>query len=151
MDRWVITFSDRARLSGDEQKLVRADHKDKRRHTDLGLKRMQSDENDVQNLQNQINLFNPFARKSKHLVCISTNDITHDDIKQDLLMVQERGSKHLQQFVEKWLLPDGTENFHDAIQKSKSKTFANLTNITIQMLSGGTKTIKADRDLFVDF
>ena len=86
-----------------------------------------------------MNLFNPFGRTCEELICISTNDVASNEIKNDILSVTMRGSELLTNFVKQRLLPDSTGNLHDPIPQNKSKTFANLTNVHVATPSGKSK------------
>lgn len=80
LNRWMITFSDRARLSNDIRKMVGITRDGSRSHGDRSSSRMKRDEADVKKLEEQIVQFNPFNRQGGELVCISTNDVARDDI-----------------------------------------------------------------------
>ena len=90
LDRWMITFSDRARLCNDIQQMAGVRPKSKSLG-DSGSKRIRRDENDVRKLEEQIQRFNPFNREGEELVCISTNDVAGADITEDLLGATQRG------------------------------------------------------------
>ena len=109
---------------------------------------MMRDENDVQKLEEQIKQFNPFNREGEELVCISTNDVAGNDIREDLLTATQRGREQLAGLLEKRLLRDATQSIHDPIVKNKSKTFESLNLVEVSTTTGRGRTIKADRDLF---
>ena len=90
LDCWMITFSDRARLSNDIKQMAGA-RPGSKSLGDSSSKRMMRDENDVQKLEEQIKRFNPFNREGEELVCISTNDVAGNDIREDLLTATQRG------------------------------------------------------------
>ena len=148
LNRWMITFSDRARLSNDIRKMVGMTRDRSRCKGDRSSSRIKRDETDVKKLEEQIVQFNPFNRTGEELVCISTNDVARDDIREDLLTAQNRGTELLTKFVSNRLLPDAPEKFHDAIPKNKSKTFTNLNTVNVVTPAGQKKAVKADRDLF---
>ena len=68
-----------------------------------------------------MNLFNPFERTCEELICILTNDVASNEIRNDILSVTIRGSELLTNFVKQRLLTDSTGKLHDPIPQNKSK------------------------------
>ena len=89
----MITFSYRARLANDAKKLVGMSTGGLSSHGYLGSHRIKRDQNDVARLHDQIKQCNPFGRDCEDLVCISTNDVASDDIKEGPLSA----SKHVKE------------------------------------------------------
>jgi hypothetical protein len=139
LNRWMITFSDRASLSNDVRQMVGMTRKESRSRGDRSSQRMKRDEADVKKIEEQLQRFNPFDRQNDDLVYISTNDVAHDEIKLDLFTASTRGTDLLTEFVANRLLPDASVCLHDTIPKNKSKTFANLSTVSLTTSAGKSK------------
>ena len=120
LNRWMITFSYRVRLENDAKKSVGMSTGRSLSHGDLGSHRIKSDQNDVARLHDQIKQCNPFGPECEDLVCISTNDVTPDDIK-DLLSASTHGKEKLQTIVQQRLSPNASKSLYDMIPKTNQR------------------------------
>ena len=76
-----------------------------------------------------------------------TGDVATDSIAESLLVALEKGKAVINRIVKK-RFSNNTVNLHNAVTKSRTKTFASRYNLTMAE-DQQQKIIKVDRDLFI--
>jgi len=117
-------------------------------HPDLGNRRMQKDERDVQAVSQllQTSWVHPFAREDTQISSLSTGIIVPDGVKKDLIRAEQVGRSAAKQFVDERLSKG--EKFYDPLTKLKLKTFASM-QVTKKTAAGNREImLKADNRLF---
>ena len=120
LDRWQLTFCGQAVLSDEAHKMVglQSNNSDITTYKEECKSRLKRDEQDTTKLKQKFQLFNPFGRDMKDLVCISTNDVAPTDIKEGLLSARQKGTTLIKEFVDKRLGENRSILFHDPISKT---------------------------------
>jgi hypothetical protein len=147
MNRWLLTCSERTRLADEARALAGMVTQVSAMHKEGSSTRSKRDENDIQKLTNQLVAFNPFGREQEDLICISTNDVAPDAVKNDLLTAKERGKSLVEDFISTRLGPNPSVGFFDPLKKNKSKTFEAISSEPTK-LSSAPKVLKADRKIY---
>ena len=91
--------------------------------------------------------FDPFGREEQQLICISSNDVSPDTVRQDTLTAVVRGKQFLRHFINQRLVADAQMSLYDPIKKNKSLTFSSMRTISVKTPSG-PRIIKSDKKLF---
>ena len=80
-------------------------------------------------------------RDDNQLTSLSTNDVASDEIQPDNLTAEQRGQQKVVENTSKWLV-EKSVSFFDPLQENKSKTFATLYNITLNIMQNDKKLLK---------
>lgn len=147
MNRWLLTCSERARIADEARAMAGMVTHVSTMHKEASSARSKRDENDIQKLTHQLVAFNPFGRKHDDLLCISTNDVAPDDVKNELLTARERGKSLIQELISKRLGPNASVDFFEPIKKNNSKTFEAISS-ELSKQSCAPKVLKADRKIY---
>ena len=162
-DKFCITWSERSRISQDTRYLFSLE--DDEEETPLtrsdNLASHTKRDDDVKKLAKQLERFNVFRlhstlneeggedeseERSVPLVSLATKDIAPFDVVTGLLTAEDRGKQHLIANVKQRLI-DGSVQFHAALRRHHSKTFADMYKVAISTQQCVQKYIKADRKL----
>ena len=87
-DRWSLTYMERSRLAHDTRVmfgLVREGDDAEYGHKDTDTARMIKDQGDVSSIREQFQRFHVFDLPNLELICLTTGDVTSDEISKDLL------------------------------------------------------------------
>ena len=145
LDRWMLTCTDRARLSQDVRDLMGLTKINESHHKELNPSRMRRYECDVSKLMHQMQQFDPFGREEQQLICISSiNDVAPDTVRQDTLTAAVRAKQVLIHFIDQRLVTDAQISLYDPIKKNKSLTFSPMRTISVKTPSG-PRIIKSDK------
>ena len=80
---------------------------------------------DVERIVEQLRHFSVFSHNGPDLICLATNDVAPENIKDALLSSKDRGQAKVREFVQSRLI--GTDvSFHDTLKQTKSLTLKNM-------------------------
>jgi len=163
-DKFCITWSERSRISQDTRYLFSLEDDEEETpltRSDNLASHTKHDVDDVKKLAKQLERFNVFRlhstlneeggedeseERSVPLVSLATKDIAPFDVVTGLLTAEDRGKQHLIANVKQRLI-DGSVQFHAALRRHHSKTFADMYKVAISTQQCVQKYIKADRKL----
>lgn len=83
------------------------------KNIELGMKRIAKDETDIIYLKEQFSRFAVFSRETSSLVCITTNDVVENNLKQQVLNAKDNGFAIIDNIVSKI----ATKDFYKPLQK----------------------------------
>ena len=124
----VLSYNERSRIADDTLALYNlqsTDSNDDFSHRDAGLAGIQRDEADVNRLVWELKRLGVFSKHSESLVCLFTGDVAPDDVRDELLSAEVKGTSLVLDFV-KSRLKDRSVDFYSRIPQNKAKTLATM-------------------------
>jgi hypothetical protein len=100
LDRWMLTCNDQGHLFEDIHTLFGLSTDREQTEKEKTKSHMGRDEVDVMKILDKLREFNPFGHDREELVCISTNDVAPQDIKEELLTAKSHGDTLLKTFID---------------------------------------------------
>lgn len=149
-NRWCLTRHERASYVAATMELSDMGSSEFTSHKDLRSSQIRQTEDDTCKVIKAIHNFtNPFEVDCHSLLyCLSSGVPASQDVEQDLLEAERKGTEAHDKFVQERLI-DCTKSYHDSIRKQKLKTFANQAKTaSVSGKSKKTKEITAERNVF---
>ena len=149
-DRWCLTYNERSRIADDTLALYNLqsnDSNDDFSHRDTGPAGIQRDKADVNSLVREFKRLGVVSKHSESLVCLSTGDVAPEDVRDELLSAEVKGTSLVIDFVKSHLI-DRSVDFYSRIPQNKAKTLATMYKVKVPVQKDKVIEVKAERDIF---